>query len=344
MLQPVPGTLTTFLEKRAVVSADFFPSNIRTLDHKMDGIACPHRFDHLLNFRDVGTTINRSTGTTTLKMERFYRSALPDGASEADRTHLTQTLGIRTIIDLRSKTEHIEAGKKHASSTSPAIFDSTVISRTKKPVSSPLRMPGVNYVDISLNGGAFERALLWQLKYTSLAQLVWLMMFGYREDAIGILGREVMQKRGLIGLGMDTLDSSTTEIKDVFGVLANEDIYPVMVHCTQGKDRTGLIVLLVLMLCGVDQTAIADDYMRSEGDLEVEKEGRLEGISRIGLGAEFADCPDAFVNEMIKHLQEQHGGIDKYLNSIGVDATAQQSVRNIMLQQAAASGTMLRTV
>jgi protein-tyrosine phosphatase len=310
----------------------------------MDGTASPYRFDHLLNFRDIGTTINTFANTTTLKPRIFYRSALPDGASEADRAQLTRNLGIKTIIDLRSKTEHIEAAKKHASSASSAIFESAIIPQTNEHVSSPLRMPGVDYVDVNLNGGAFERALLWQLKCISLARLVWLMMVGYREDAISILGREVMLKRGLIGLGMDTLDYSTHEIKDIFDVLANDDSYPVMVHCTQGKDRTGLIVLLVLMLCGVDQTAIAHDYMRSEEELEVEKEGRLQEILRIGLSEEFAGCPDAFVNDMTKHLQERYGGVEKYLNSVGVDATAQRSVRNIMLQEAASSGTLLRTI
>ena len=294
-----------------------------------------YQFDHLLNFRDIGNIVNTFTETAILKPRIFYRSALPDGISEADRAHLSRTLGIKTIIDLRSKTEHIKAAKKYAPSASSAIFDSAMIPQPKGHVSSPVRMPGINHVDINLNGGAFERALLFRLKYTSLARLIWLMMLGYREDAISILGREVMTKRGLIGLGKDTLDCSTSEIRDVFGILANKENYPLMVHCTQGKDRTGLIVFLVLMLCGVDQTAIDDDYMRSEEELNVEKEGRLREIFRIGLSEEFAGCPDGFVNEMMMHLQEQHGGVEQYLNICGFDTAAQQSVRRIMLHQAA---------
>lgn len=41
------------------------------------------------------------------------------------------------------------------------------------------------------------------------------MLFGYRMQAISILGREVMQPRGLIGLGYDTLDHSGPEIAEV---------------------------------------------------------------------------------------------------------------------------------
>ena len=327
-LQPLSEMLATFTVQVCRMSASFY-SQLSKPWHVMESSSFAHLFDRLLNFRDVGVAINTSTKTQTLRPRIFYRSALPDGASEADRAHLTQNLGIKTIIDLRSKTEHIKATKKHASDASAAVFDSALVPQANGYVSTPLQIPGIRYVEINLNGGAFERALLWQLNYASLARLVCLITLGYREDAISILGREVMRKRGLIGLGVDTLDYSITEIRAVFDVLADEDNYPVLVHCTQGKDRTGLIVLLVLMLCGVDKNAIADDYMRSERELEVGKEERLD------LSEDFAVCPEGFVHEMTKHINERYDGIGKYLCSIDVDVDVQQSVQNIMTYQAA---------
>lgn len=41
------------------------------------------------------------------------------------------------------------------------------------------------------------------------------MLFGYRMEAISILGREVMNPRGLIGLGYDTIDYCGTELATV---------------------------------------------------------------------------------------------------------------------------------
>lgn len=288
-----------------------------------------HRFDQLLNFRDVGSTINSYTKTSLLKVGVLYRSARPDDASGADRTYLTQMLGIKTFIDLRSKTEHINAAKKYASSDSQHIHDSA---HSYQHLGTPLHIPGIRYVEINLNGGSFERALLWQLGYISLIHLLWLMACGYREDAISILGREVMLPRGLIGLGIDTLDYSTSEIRDVFTRLSDKSTYPILVHCTQGKDRTGLIVLLVLMLCGVTQDAMRDDYRRSEKELLVEQEERLRQIRRIGLNEDFTGCPQDFAPEMTKHIQERFGGIQRYLNSIGIDEEAQNRVRSAMLQ------------
>lgn len=55
-------------------------------------------------------------------------------------------------------------------------------------------------------------------------KLIWLMMLGYRMEAISILGREVMQPRGLVGLGKDSLDYCGTEIAEVGFILT--PLYP----------------------------------------------------------------------------------------------------------------------
>lgn len=41
------------------------------------------------------------------------------------------------------------------------------------------------------------------------------MAFGYRMEAISILGKNVMQPRGLIGLGYDSIDNCGPEIAQV---------------------------------------------------------------------------------------------------------------------------------
>ena len=48
-----------------------------------------------------------------------------------------------------------------------------------------------------------------------------------------------MIPRGLVGLGLDTLDQSTREIHEALSLYADQSALPSIVHCTQGKDRTG---------------------------------------------------------------------------------------------------------
>ncbi|CAF9924534.1 MAG: hypothetical protein HETSPECPRED_005587 [Heterodermia speciosa] len=160
------------------------------------------------------------------------------------------------------------------------------------------------------------------------------MALGYRIEAVSIIGTEVMQPRGLTGLAFDTLASSTMEIFSVFRLLADEKNYPVMIHCTQGKDRTGLIVLLLLSMLEVPVAAIAADYRASERELEVEMEERLDELRKGGLEADFARCPTGFVEAVVAEIENKYGGIERYLNEkVGVDEGMQRKIRSIMLHQ-----------
>lgn len=158
------------------------------------------------------------------------------------------------------------------------------------------------------------------------------MAVGYRVEAISILGHEVMAPRGLIGLGKDSLDHSTSEIREIFTVLADSSNYPILIHCTQGKDRTGLAVILLLLLLDVPTLeAISADYMASENELESERESRMEEIRQVGLGEEFIACPAGFVEAIAGHLKDVHGGVNEYLKRIGVDDRTQHKVKENML-------------
>lgn len=129
-------------------------------------------------------------------------------------------------------------------------------------------------------------------------------------------------------MGCDSVDHCGDEIRQVFDVLAEPDHYPVLIHCTQGKDRTGLIVALVLYLLNVPIEAISHDYTLSETELLPEQE-RMTELQRIGLDKSFASTPSDFVEKIHAHLQ-RYGGVSQYLMSIGINREAQERIKSIL--------------
>ncbi len=279
----------------------------------------------ILNFRDIGQTINILQGTPVLREGLIYRSARPDQASASDRSALTSQYRIKSIIDLRSTTEHIDQAKKRDANAK--LNASAVVPKSDEKAADIEKVPGIHYHEINLNGGAFARALLWKLRWSSLTKLISLMAIGYRNEAISILGREVMAPRGLIGLGKDTLDHGFAELHRIFSVLADPVHYPIMIHCTQGKDRTGLVVMLLLLLLDLPVTAISTDYMASERELESEKKARMKDVTAIGLNEEFLSCPKGFVEEMVRHINGKYGELGGYLErKVGLNPNMQSSI------------------
>ena len=58
-------------------------------------------------------------------------------------------------------------------------------------------------------------------------------------------------------------ESSRARLKSFFEILLSSD-GGVLWHCNAGKDRTGLIAMLIEGICGVDENTIVDDYSVSD--------------------------------------------------------------------------------
>ncbi|PVH86196.1 hypothetical protein DL98DRAFT_650255 [Cadophora sp. DSE1049] len=62
----------------------------------------------------------------------------------------------------------------------------------------------------------------------------------------------------------EILNGAPKSFRTILLHLAYEPEKPLIIHCTAGKDRTGLICALVLSLCGVDDETIAYEYSLTE--------------------------------------------------------------------------------
>ena len=94
----------------------------------------------------------------------------------------------------------------------------------------------------------------------------------------------------------------------------------VLVHCAGGKDRTGLVVALLLSLAGVPRDAIAADYALSERNLaqrtaqwlaQASGEEERDRIARI------AACPPEAMHGVLDELDRRYGSVREYLLAAG---------------------------
>jgi protein-tyrosine phosphatase len=156
-----------------------------------------------------------------------------------------------------------------------------------------------------------------------ISRLIFLMIFGYRIDAIRIIGQEVMLPRGLVGLAIDTMDQAGEAMAEALRVFIEPGVSGsgILVHCTQGKDRTGIIIAMVLMILDVPPEAISHDYLLTQKALVTDREARVAEIREIGLTPEWGDCAPDFVEKVKGHLVNKYGGVDAYLETIGFNAS-----------------------
>jgi len=121
--------------------------------------------------------------------------------------------------------------------------------------------------------------------------------------------------------------ASHARIREIFAALAEPAAFPALVHCTAGKDRTGIIIALLLGVAGVPTETIVADYALTEQFLAGEWVAERKRIITAN-GGDWAameplmGSPAQLMRQTLADIEIQYGGIPQYLCSIGVpDAT-----------------------
>src|SRR3954453_12637455 len=114
---------------------------------------------------------------------------------------------------------------------------------------------------------------------------------------------------------------------------------PVVVHCTAGKDRTGIVVALALLAVGVDRETVVDDYALTEANLEGPwLEGMLELVRGYGVDVTpdlriiLGGSPREALETTIDRIEERHGSIRQYLLAAGLDEFELAKLRSVLVE------------
>ena len=109
-------------------------------------------------------------------------------------------------------------------------------------------------------------------------------------------------------------------------------------HCHAGKDRTGLLSILIEDAVGVEDAAIADDYVASNENLkhvyaEILAQYPIGSAERTRLETDMP-CRAETVHATLAHLRARHGGVEAYLLEIGLEPEAIATLRARLTAQA----------
>ena len=124
---------------------------------------------------------------------------------------------------------------------------------------------------------------------------------------------------------------------------------PLVFHCTAGRDRTGLLAMLILHVCGATEAEILDDYVLSKCLAPAEglyakpfgfSEGQVAHFEEQGFPAT-QDATDEMLGKIersdmesvLRWVEAEWGGLDGYLDAIGFDAAQRAALREACAEE-----------
>ena len=173
----------------------------------------------------------------------------------------------------------------------------------------PLEAMGANYINIAVipEGGSDQ-----------LSKLV---------GDTGISGKRYL---GYLGFG-------PTSWLRLFGILSNLENLPVVLHCTAGKDRTGVSTAFLLSVLGINRDLIEADYLLTNLDTERQADfiestvGYPDGYDRESM-ITAAGVPKDAMKDFLDGVESKWGSAVEYLKKIGVTEEQMEMVRNNFLE------------
>jgi hypothetical protein len=116
------------------------------------------------------------------------------------------------------------------------------------------------------------------------------------------------------------LDSAGSALGAICRHIKDRPTEGLLIHCTAGKDRTGVVAAIILKLAGVSDEEIANDYALTRIGREPLRE---RSLIRLSMEPLFATNHEAALNmftcrtetmlEFLKMLQNQYGGVEEYI-------------------------------
>ena len=127
-------------------------------------------------------------------------------------------------------------------------------------------------------------------------------------------------------MNRELISNYTKEYRQIFDILLDKNNYPLIIHCSSGKGRTGIVSALVLASLGVGEDIIMEDYRLSNDYFNIPAASRyayqLPARSQEAITTIFSARAD-FLNAAIEEMERRYGDTDTYLQR-GIGLTKEE--------------------
>lgn len=132
------------------------------------------------------------------------------------------------------------------------------------------------------------------------------------------------------------LDEGSDKIVEAMRILGAGE--PTLVHCTVGKDRTGVTVALALAAVEAEREAVVADYALTESQLPPELVRRALGFLRsshpdaVNIEALATKSPAPVMRALLARIDEEFGSAAGYLRAHGLTAGELNGLRSALVE------------
>ena len=125
------------------------------------------------------------------------------------------------------------------------------------------------------------------------------------------------------------------QIAEILRIVAARHAHPVIIHCTAGKDRTGVMVAVLLGTLGVpDETIVADYALSAQAMVHLRRkmiERYPEGRETIEQADEVFSAAPSNIAGMSDALRQEYGSFEDYVAAAGAGPEVVTGLKETML-------------
>lgn len=130
-------------------------------------------------------------------------------------------------------------------------------------------------------------------------------------------------------------------VRQVLKILSETEEGAIIFHCTEGKDRTGFVVLFVLYILGVDLEVIRHDYLASNEILAEYRAARDKRFKEAGKNLTFranmrvlSSASDSLFDTILLTIEKEYGNLETYLRDVlNVTPELETKLRELYLER-----------